>query len=1239
MKKNTLLVALMFLAAVVFGQENEQAPEKGQLFNNSNSEMGFQYYTPTGKTAPSLKLETWQNTGWKKSANQAGMFSTGTYGNNANYRMVSPVFELPKLTSQSERLNLYIDEQFELESYYDEGLVSVSTDGGKTWNTLSARSGKGQRSKSIVNLTAYNGKKIQLAFSLVTDIANTFSGWDIFGAELKLEKIAGTYVRAMKKNSGALQGEITSLDAQKFPRFVFAHFDLDHNGAPVGDVNNSHVTGVVETIDGVDYPVKKDDTFNVYAPDNATVKRPVNIVFLMDNSGSMREEKEAVAANVVDFVDKLSNMGFEYRLALCRFGQSQDNGIPLFHNNAGWYSDPEEFKSVWKSANVVGGSREPSWDALVESTQRYPFQNGAQKIFILITDENITGNNNNLQYCKVKDKQVVINTLKDAGITMHAVVSPGSDFNKDFGEIATGTNGKQFNITSSFNDILNTITEQINNRYTVRYTPTNPVFDGKERLVKLEISYGGDQLTTATQSYTPGKSPVIIRTDKTLALHKKGQEQRQDIIIEVRSEDAVAPYTTSVSLFYRLANSLDPFKEVAMSGTSGAIQSLWSGIIPASDVLPDGIEYYLKATDGESTVSVPEATTSDIGIWSFAVLPNQPPVIKNVTQIANLTVGNNATITAEASDNTNFLTEVAVHVRENADITYKKHIMTFVGGKYEYSFTLGEGITDYYLTAKDDLGIESQAGTASRPYFIVSDVPWAITPTQETHKMTIWDFDFSQNPPIWETKTEMGMKDLDSQDMVGAFYTDNSTEKCAGFFIKGSAPRAFFIYGDDPATPEKDGFAIGEKIKFKIFKADDKITYDAEHSFKSGPEVFTADGESSVESVYAFYSQQITLPKGTFLWSTYLEPKDLNFDNIISNNNTNIKEINDDKENSWVPGGASNTLTQYSIGYGFEVFSKAKDSIIIQGGKLSLNQVRVKLIGDQKKTLIGCPYESTENVENVFPVDPNNNVYAVDKYLNDGQGNITIETFSPKYNINRWVDKNVHPGEAYYVFAQLPDDHFSFPAPSGPYPTKKDGLVQQNIKQTVRSIEKYMHIVVPANANKSLAAGNELRAYNTAGNLIGRANTNPQGTTLILDGFSTQNEEAFELRLWSAASNTEHAMEVSEWAIGNGTYANHKLAVVGKLQIDESAASELHISTYPVPTVDLLNIRFNAEQGLQTQISLSNIYGQVVLKQQVESHSGENKVELPVSELESGVYHLTVKQDKHIRTTKVVIKK
>lgn len=67
-------------------------------------------------------------------------------------------------------------------------------------------------------------------------------------------------------------------------------------------------------------------------------------------------------------------------------------------------------------------------------------------------------------------------------------------------------------------------------------------------------------------------------------------------------------------------------------------------------------------------------------------------------------------------------------------------------------------------------------------------------------------------------------------DFIGAFYTDDNGElKCGGAdFWLGNENIIFAVFGDDPETPEKDGFAPTEVMYFKVFLQQTQKAYDVD---------------------------------------------------------------------------------------------------------------------------------------------------------------------------------------------------------------------------------------------------------------------------------------------------------------------------------------------------------------------------------------------------------------------------
>ena len=77
---------------------------------------------------------------------------------------------------------------------------------------------------------------------------------------------------------------------------------------------------------------------------------------------------------------------------------------------------------------------------------------------------------------------------------------------------------------------------------------------------------------------------------------------------------------------------------------------------------------------------------------------------------------------------------------------------------------------------------------------------------------------------------------------------------------------------------------------------------------------------------------------------------------------------------------------------------------------------------------------------------------------------------------------------------------------------------------------------------------------------------------------------------------------------------------------------------YPNPATDMLNIEVNASQASEMSINVYNIMGQNVMSQNVNITTGMNLRPINVSELNSGIYFVTVKANGFENTMKFIVK-
>jgi hypothetical protein len=77
---------------------------------------------------------------------------------------------------------------------------------------------------------------------------------------------------------------------------------------------------------------------------------------------------------------------------------------------------------------------------------------------------------------------------------------------------------------------------------------------------------------------------------------------------------------------------------------------------------------------------------------------------------------------------------------------------------------------------------------------------------------------------------------------------------------------------------------------------------------------------------------------------------------------------------------------------------------------------------------------------------------------------------------------------------------------------------------------------------------------------------------------------------------------------------------------------------YPNPATDMLNIEVNASQASEMSISVYNIMGQNVMNQNVNITTGMNTRPINISDLNSGIYFVTVKANGFENTMKFIVK-
>ena len=229
------------------------------------------------------------------------------------------------------------------------------------------------------------------------------------------------------------------------------------------DENNIFEVYVKDTETGRTERASFDRTKDVAPPPEQAVvsAEGVNVVFVIDTTGSMDTYINGVKDRAIEFSNIISSRGASFRLGLIGFGDLYEKEKPSVYN---FTSDISKFqKQVKNIPRTYGGDiPESSLDALetgVELLKASTTSDGGRNIFVLITDAPP-----HVPTRSGKSVQNIKDMLEERGVTTFVVARKDKESIEAYDPL-TKPGGKYYDLNDKFFDILDnialTITELI----------------------------------------------------------------------------------------------------------------------------------------------------------------------------------------------------------------------------------------------------------------------------------------------------------------------------------------------------------------------------------------------------------------------------------------------------------------------------------------------------------------------------------------------------------------------------------------------------------------------------------------------------------------------------------------------------------------------------------------------------------------------------------------------------------
>lgn len=195
---------------------------------------------------------------------------------------------------------------------------------------------------------------------------------------------------------------------------------------------------------------------------NLQIKGQVDIVFVIDTTGSMGSYISNVKNNITLFVNEIEAAGITPSFALVDYRDitcDGENSTNTKKNTDGsnWFKNADGFKAEIAKLTVGGGGDTPETaiDAL-EMARQLNLRTSSQKFFVLVTDAGYKIDNN----YGIKSMSEMINLLADDEINVSVVSN--SSYQSTYKSLYESTGGVFANVGGNFKDELLAIADMIN---------------------------------------------------------------------------------------------------------------------------------------------------------------------------------------------------------------------------------------------------------------------------------------------------------------------------------------------------------------------------------------------------------------------------------------------------------------------------------------------------------------------------------------------------------------------------------------------------------------------------------------------------------------------------------------------------------------------------------------------------------------------------------------------------------
>jgi len=426
---------------------------------------------------------------------------------------------------------------------------------------------------------------------------------------------------------------------------------------------------------------------------------------------------------------------------------------------------------------------------------------------------------------------------------------------------------------------------------------------------------------------------------------------------------------------------------------------------------------------------------------------------------------------------------------------------------------------------------------------------WKLKPTNDIHQMLIFkNSTFNMGPNI----------NIVPGDLIGLFVENGNQLNCAGFGIWRDENMVINVFGDNPATPDVEGYVKGAPFRFKIRPVNSSRDIEVLCQFSpigsygvvTATHSFLPGGVSAVETLFTLTSAKMDfyLNAGWNTISSYVIPEIKAFDYIVDwSKFPFVKSFENGTGTVYFADKKNANYPAFDIREGYKVFAE-------NAGKLTLTGAVVKPSFypiDIKKGLQIIPFYSflSRPVAEVLKA-----VVNEIKLIKDNDGKVYI----PELGINRLQQLN--PGQGYYLQAKkdipffYPDQFVSGAMPPGiQHNPLTDSLEYYKLRNNVNTGNN--STIAIRFTPQYLKKGDEIGLFANDTLLFGASKVDTGNIAITAWGnnqaVSGRNgffeNENIRIKLWRKSENKVYPLFINWEDNGDGKYRKDDL-LIGQIQ-------------------------------------------------------------------------------------------